>query len=57
MLLGIPIVVHTDHKNLIYPTRNSLRVKRWKLLVSAYRLTCYYVQGSANVGAGALSRT
>lgn len=38
MLLEFPVIVHTDHKNLICPTETSLRVKRWKLLLSEYRV-------------------
>ena len=30
ILLGFPVIVHTNHKNLIYPTETSLRVKRWE---------------------------
>ncbi|KAG6611400.1 Pol Polyprotein [Phytophthora cinnamomi] len=56
MLLGFPVVVHTDHKNLIYPTETSLRVKRWKLLLSEYHLTMRYIKGEKNVGADAFSR-
>lgn len=56
MLLGFPIVVHTDHKNLLYPTENSLRVKRWKLLLEEYRIQVQYIPGNQNVGADAFSR-
>ncbi|KAE9337053.1 hypothetical protein PF008_g12731 [Phytophthora fragariae] len=56
MLLGFPVVVHTDHKYLIYPTENSLRVKRWKLLLSEYRLAMEYIQGEKNISADAFSR-
>ncbi|OWZ22221.1 Pol Polyprotein [Phytophthora megakarya] len=56
MLLGFPVVVHTDHKNLIYPTATNLRVKRWKLLLSEYRLSLHYIEGVKNVGADAFSR-
>lgn len=55
MLLGFPVVVQTDHKNLIYPTETSLRVKRWKLLLSEYRLTLHYIKGEKNVGVDAFS--
>lgn len=34
MLPGFEVIAHTDHKNLIYPNETSLRVKRWKLLLS-----------------------
>ncbi|CAI5741061.1 unnamed protein product [Peronospora destructor] len=56
MLLGFPVVVHTDHKNLIYPTETSLRVKRWKLLLAEYQLTMKYIKGEKNVGADSFSR-
>ncbi|GMF24805.1 unnamed protein product [Phytophthora fragariaefolia] len=56
MLLGFLVVVHTDHKNLIYPTENSLRVKRWNSLLSKYRLTMEDIKGKKNIGAGAFSR-
>ncbi|OWZ08675.1 Pol Polyprotein [Phytophthora megakarya] len=56
MLLGFPIVIHTDHKNLLYPQETSLRIKRWKLLLEEYRLSVEYVAGSQNVGADAFSR-
>ncbi|KAK1938814.1 hypothetical protein P3T76_008889 [Phytophthora citrophthora] len=56
MLLSISVVVHTDHKNLIYLTELSLRVKRWKLMLSEYRLSLRYIEGVKNVGVNAFSR-
>ena len=56
MLIGFPVVVHTDHMNLIYPTETSLRVKRWKLLLSENRLSMHYIKGDKNVGVDAYSR-
>ncbi|OWZ05720.1 LOW QUALITY PROTEIN: Pol Polyprotein [Phytophthora megakarya] len=56
MLLGFLVVVHTDHKTLIYPNENSLRVKRWKLLLSKYHLTGEYIHEKNNIGADAFSR-
>ncbi|GMF57006.1 unnamed protein product [Phytophthora fragariaefolia] len=56
MLLGFPVVIHTNHKNLLYPRETSLRVKRWKLLLEEYRLELHYIAGSQNVGADAFSR-
>ncbi|GMF59596.1 unnamed protein product [Phytophthora fragariaefolia] len=56
MLLGFPVVVHTDPKNLLFPRANSLRVKRWKILLEEYRLQVAYVPGRQNVGADAFSR-
>ena len=29
MLLEVPVVIHTDHMILVYPTKRNLRVKRW----------------------------
>ncbi|OWY96984.1 Pol Polyprotein [Phytophthora megakarya] len=45
MLLGFPIVVHMDHKNLIFPTEKTY-----------YRLSMEYIKGNKNVGAVAFSR-
>ena len=38
ILLGhnFKIVVHTDHKNLVYKTFNTERVMRWRLLIEAF---------------------
>jgi hypothetical protein len=48
-------VIHTDHKNLLYPRETSLRVKRWKLLLEEYRLEIKYIPGAQNAGADAFS--
>ncbi|GMF28721.1 unnamed protein product [Phytophthora fragariaefolia] len=56
MLRGFPVVIHTDHKNLLHPQENSLRVKRWKLLLEGYRLTVQYIPRPQNIGADAFSR-
>ncbi|GMF43211.1 unnamed protein product [Phytophthora fragariaefolia] len=56
MLLGFPVTIHTDHKNLLYSQESSLRVKRWKLLLEEYRLSVQYVPGVQNIGADAFSR-
>jgi hypothetical protein len=53
ILLGFPVTIHTDHKNLIYP---QLRVKRWKLLLEEYHISVQYVPGVQNVGVDAFSR-
>ncbi|KAJ8576508.1 hypothetical protein ON010_g2704 [Phytophthora cinnamomi] len=54
--LGFPVIVHTNHKNLLFPRENSLRGRRWKLLLEEYRLQVEYVPGHQNVGANAFSR-
>ncbi|GMF43140.1 unnamed protein product [Phytophthora fragariaefolia] len=56
MVLRFPVVIHTDHKNLLFPQENSLRVKRWKLLLEEYRLSVQYVPGSLNIEADTFSR-
>jgi predicted aspartyl protease len=56
MLLGQRILVHSDHKNLLYPTENNLRVKRWKLLLQEYQLEMHYIKGEKNIGADSFSR-
>ena len=56
MLLRFLVAVHTYHKNLIYPNGTSLRVKRWKLLLSEHRLTMAYIKGEKNIGADAFLR-
>ena len=45
--------MHTDKKNIIYPNETSLRVKRWKLLLSEYRLSLHFIKGIKKVGADA----
>jgi trans-aconitate methyltransferase len=56
LLLGHRIIIHTDHKNLLYPTETSLRVKRWKLLLEEYQPEMYYIKGEKNIGADSFSR-
>ena len=36
ILLGQEIIVHTDHKNLLYESSSSDRVARWGLLIEEY---------------------
>ena len=56
MLLGFPVVVHTDHKNLTYPTETNIRVKSWKLLLSEYQLTLHFIKRKKNIRADAFYR-
>ena len=58
MLWGQEIEVYTDHKNLV---RDSLdftcdRVHRWRLILEEYDPVIFYVPGSDNVVADAVSR-
>jgi hypothetical protein len=55
ILLGQPIVVHTDHANLTYKHFNSDRVMRWRLFIEEYSPDLRYIKGENNVVADALS--
>ena len=56
ILLGQKIVVHTDHKNLVYKTFNTERVMRWRLLLEEFGPELHYIKGEDNVVADVLSR-
>ena len=56
ILLGQEIVLHTDHKNLLYEKSSSDRVVRWKLLIEEYAPIFQHIAGEKNSVADALSR-
>ena len=56
ILLGHDIVVHTDHKNIIYGNLTNDRLVRWRLLLEEFGPTYVHVSGVDNVVADALSR-
>jgi len=56
ILLGQDIIIHTDHKNLLYEKSASDRIIRWRLLVEEYAPTFVHIKGEHNVVADALSR-
>ena len=56
ILLGQRIIVHTDHKNIVYGKLSNDRIARWRLLLEEYGPTYVHVKGSDNVVADALSR-
>jgi hypothetical protein len=56
ILLGQRIQVYTDHLNLTYVNFNTERVMRWRLIIEEYGPELYYVKGTKNVVADALSR-
>ena len=56
ILLGYPIVVYTDHKNLTCANFNTERVMRWRLILEEYGPELRYIKGEKNIVADALSR-
>ena len=56
VLLGQKLIVHTDHKNLLYQKMSSDRIKRWRLLIEEFGPTFIDIKGERNVIADALSR-
>ena len=56
ILLGQELIIHTDHKNLLYEKSSSDRVVRWRLLIEEYAPVFRHIAGEKNVVADALSR-
>jgi transposase InsO family protein len=56
ILFGQQIVVHTDHRNILYKKLSNDRIIRWRLLLEEYGPEYVYVSGKDNVVADALSR-
>ena len=56
ILFGQKIIIHTDHKNILYGKFPSERVMRWRLLLEEYGPTFVHIAGKDNVIADALSR-
>ena len=56
ILLGQKLIVHTDHKNILYANLASDRIARWRLLLEEYGPEFVHVAGQDNVFADALSR-
>ena len=56
LLWGQEIIVHTDHKNIIYGNLSNDRITRWRLILEEYGPTFVHVKGVDNVVADALSR-
>jgi RNase H-like domain found in reverse transcriptase len=57
MLLGAPITIYTDHKNLTHKLSNfsTQHVLRWRLLLEEFGCNYKYKEGSQNLIADALS--
>ena len=56
ILLGSKIIVHTDHKNLLYRSLPTQRLQRWRMLIEEYDCTFVHVAGVENVVADGISR-
>ena len=57
ILLGQKLVVHTDHKNIIYGNLTNDRIARWRLPLEEFGPECgVQVAGTDNAVADALSR-
>ena len=56
ILLGQKIIVHTDHKNILYSNLSNDRITRWRLLLEEYGPEFVHVACKDNVVADALSR-
>jgi transposase InsO family protein len=56
ILLGQQIIIHTDHRNILYKKLSSDRIIRWRLLLEEYGPEYVHVSGKDNVVADALSR-
>jgi hypothetical protein len=55
ILLAHQIIVHTDHKNLIFKFFNTERVMRWRLVLEEFGPELRYIKGERNIVAEALS--
>jgi RNase H-like domain found in reverse transcriptase len=56
ILLGYPLIVYTDHKNLTCKKFNTERVMRWCLLLEEFGPELFYIQGEHNIVAYSISR-
>ena len=58
VLLGRPIVVHTDHLNLTYLEHESAssKVQRWRRMLQEFQINWLFIKGEDNVCADLLSR-
>ena len=56
ILLGQKLIVHTDHKNIVYGNLSNSRIARWRMLLEEYGPEYRHIAGKDNVVADALSR-
>jgi hypothetical protein len=55
ILFGQQIIIHTDHRNILYKKLSSDRIIRWRLLLEEYGPEYVHVKGKDNIIANALS--
>ena len=55
ILLGQWIIVHTDHKNLLYKNLSTEQLSCWRMLVEEYDVEFVHIKGIDNVVADGLS--
>jgi Reverse transcriptase (RNA-dependent DNA polymerase)./Integrase core domain. len=59
ILLGCPIIIFTDHRNLTFAgpsSTQSQRALRWRLVIEEFNVTIVHRAGASNFAADALSR-
>ena len=56
ILLGYPITIYSDHKNLQEANYSNPRTTRWRLLIEQFGPTIQYLPGKQNILADGLSR-
>ena len=56
ILLGQKLIVHTDHKNILYHNLSNDRIARWRTILEEYGPEYKHIAGKDNVVADALSR-
>ena len=56
ILLGQKLIVHTDHKNIVYGNLSNARIARWRLLLEEFGPQYVHIAGKKNIVADALSR-
>jgi hypothetical protein len=56
ILFGQKLIIHTDHKNIVYGNLSNSRIARWRLLLEEFGPEYRHVAGKDNIVADALSR-
>jgi len=56
IVLGQKVIIHTDHKNIVYGNLSNDRIVRWHLLLEEFGPEYQHIAGKDNVVADALSR-